>query len=59
MAAAWASVPDAAVLVHGDASPDQVLLDTATGQVWITDFERACLAEALLLDRLAELPERG
>lgn len=44
VAAAWASVPDAAVLVHGDASPDQVLLDTATGQVWITDFERACLA---------------
>lgn len=32
-------------LVHGDASPDQMILDTATGQTWITDLERACLAE--------------
>lgn len=32
------------VLSHGDASPDQVLFDPGTGLVWLTDFDRACLA---------------
>lgn len=31
------------VLSHGDASPDQFLLDWRT-RVWITDFDRACCA---------------
>ncbi|MDO5092550.1 MAG: aminoglycoside phosphotransferase family protein [Propionibacteriaceae bacterium] len=30
------------VLSHGDLSPDQVLVDS--GNVWLTDFDRACLA---------------
>ncbi len=32
------------VLSHGDASPDQVLLERASGLVWLTDFDRLCLA---------------
>lgn len=44
-AGVWAAVGRGSeVLVHGDASPDQMLLDTATGQTWITDLDRACLA---------------
>lgn len=34
---------DDTVLSHGDASPDQFLLD-GRGRVWITDFDRACCA---------------
>lgn len=34
------------VLCHADASPDQVLLDRGTGRVWLTDFDRLCLAPA-------------
>ncbi|WP_103063538.1 phosphotransferase [Actinomyces qiguomingii] len=34
------------VLVHGDASPDQVLLDRCTGRIWLTDFDRVRLAPA-------------
>ncbi|MBE6481341.1 MAG: aminoglycoside phosphotransferase family protein [Actinomyces ruminicola] len=34
------------VLIHGDASPDQVLLERSTGQIWVTDFDRARLAPA-------------
>lgn len=37
---------DKAVLTHGDASPDQVLMDSASGRLWLTDFERACLGPA-------------
>lgn len=37
---------DQAVLTHGDASPDQVLMDSASGRLWLTDFERACLGPA-------------
>ncbi|AQP44065.1 aminoglycoside phosphotransferase family protein [Tessaracoccus flavus] len=36
---------DTRLVVHGDASPDQMLLDSATGRVWVTDLERACLAD--------------
>ncbi|MDO4899512.1 phosphotransferase family protein [Actinomyces sp.] len=32
------------VLIHGDASPDQVLVDRRTGEIWWTDFDRARLA---------------
>lgn len=32
------------VLAHGDFSPDQVLIDRASGRIWITDLDRACLA---------------
>ena len=32
------------VLSHGDLSPDQVLTTRDGGQVWLTDFDRACLA---------------
>lgn len=41
-----AALPGRTVLTHGDASPDQVLLDSATGRVWLTDFDRASLAPA-------------
>ena len=32
------------VLSHGDLSPDQVLTTRTGDQVWLTDFDRACLA---------------
>ena len=32
------------VLSHGDLSPDQVLTTRAGNRVWLTDFDRACLA---------------
>ena len=32
------------VLSHGDLSPDQVLTTRAGDRVWLTDFDRACLA---------------
>ena len=32
------------VLSHGDLSPDQVLTTRAGDTVWLTDFDRACLA---------------
>ena len=32
------------VLSHGDLSPDQVLTTHAGDRVWLTDFDRACLA---------------
>ena len=32
------------VLSHGDLSPDQVLTTRACDRVWLTDFDRACLA---------------
>ncbi|WP_371177086.1 aminoglycoside phosphotransferase family protein [Buchananella felis] len=35
-----------AVLSHGDASPDQVLVDAHSGRLWLTDFDRVCLAPA-------------
>lgn len=35
-----------AVLIHGDASPDQVLHDPRSGRIWLTDFDRARLAPA-------------
>ncbi|WP_180272241.1 phosphotransferase family protein, partial [Actinomyces ruminis] len=43
-----AAAPEAGppVLVHGDASPDQVLLERASGRIWLTDFDRARLAPA-------------
>ncbi|SDN49348.1 Ser/Thr protein kinase RdoA involved in Cpx stress response, MazF antagonist [Actinomyces ruminicola] len=34
------------VLCHGDASPDQVLVEQASGRIWLTDFDRARLAPA-------------
>ncbi len=34
------------VLAHGDASPDQFLLHRASGALWLTDFDRLCLAPA-------------
>lgn len=34
------------VLSHGDASPDQVLIEGSTGRLWLTDFDRVCLAPA-------------
>ncbi|AYD90003.1 aminoglycoside phosphotransferase family protein [Actinomyces lilanjuaniae] len=39
-------LPGTPLLVHGDASPDQFLHDPSTGQVWLTDFDRARLAPA-------------
>ncbi|WP_136192798.1 phosphotransferase family protein [Actinomyces procaprae] len=36
------------VLIHGDASPDQVLMDQSTGRIWLTDFDRARLAPAVV-----------
>ncbi|MBW3069923.1 MULTISPECIES: phosphotransferase [unclassified Actinomyces] len=36
------------VLAHGDASPDQVLLERSTGEIWLTDFDRVRLAPAAL-----------
>ena len=33
-----------AVLSHGDFSADQVLHDTSSGRIWLTDFDRMCLA---------------
>ena len=46
------------VLTHGDASPDQVLYEYSTGRIWLTDFDRACLAPAAtdLGSYLAEAP---
>lgn len=37
-------------LVHGDASPDQVIIgeETTQARYWLTDFDRACLAPAAL-----------
>lgn len=32
------------VLSHGDMSPDQVLVRLSDGQIWLTDFDRACLS---------------
>ncbi|WP_175953704.1 phosphotransferase [Schaalia sp. Marseille-Q2122] len=34
------------MLSHGDASPDQVLIEGSTGRLWLTDFDRVCLAPA-------------
>ncbi|MDU0349310.1 phosphotransferase [Actinomyces sp. MRS3W] len=34
------------VLCHGDASPDQVLLERSSGRIWLTDFDRARLVPA-------------
>lgn len=34
------------MLSHGDASPDQVLIDGVSGRLWLTDFDRVCLAPA-------------
>ncbi|WP_139738620.1 aminoglycoside phosphotransferase family protein [Actinomyces wuliandei] len=39
-------LPGTPLLVHGDASADQFLHDPSTGQVWLTDFDRARLAPA-------------
>ena len=39
-----APAPAVPVLSHGDLSPDQVLTTRDGGQVWLTDFDRACLA---------------
>ena len=36
--------PAMPVLSHGDLSPDQVLTTHAGDTVWLTDFDRACLA---------------
>ena len=46
------------VLTHGDASPDQVLYEYSTGRIWLTDFDRVCLAPAAtdLGSYLAEAP---
>lgn len=30
-------------ICHGDAAPGQVLLERRSGEVWLTDFDRACL----------------
>ena len=51
-------LPGAVVLTHGDASPDQVLYEYSTGRIWLTDFDRACLAPAAtdLGSYLAEAP---
>lgn len=46
LAAALPPVTGTPVLVHGDASPDQVLVDETTGALWLTDFDRAHLAPA-------------
>ena len=35
------------VLAHGDASPDQVLYERSSGRIWLTDFDRVCLAPAV------------
>lgn len=50
--------PGTPVLTHGDASPDQVLYEYSTGRIWLTDFDRACLAPAAtdLGSYLAEAP---
>lgn len=40
---AWARVRRGAALLHGDFSPDQVLLERRTGRVWLTDLDRATL----------------
>lgn len=37
-----------AVLVHGDASADQVLVDKKSGRLWLTDFDRVHVAPAVL-----------
>ncbi|CED91535.1 MAG: aminoglycoside phosphotransferase family protein [Actinomyces succiniciruminis] len=47
-AIAAAPEPGPPVLVHGDASPDQVLLERTSGQIWLTDFDRARLAPAVV-----------
>lgn len=46
-AAAW-EFTGPAVLCHGDASPDQVLVERSGPGMWLTDFERACLAPAAI-----------
>ncbi len=53
-------LPGAAVLVHGDASADQVLVDTASGRRQFNDFDRVGVGPAALdlgswlaVDRLA------
>ena len=50
--------PGTPVLTHGDASPDQVLYEYSTGRIWLTDFDRVCLAPAAtdLGSYLAEAP---
>ena len=51
-------LPGTPVLTHGDASPDQVLYEYSTGRIWLTDFDRVCLAPAAmdLGSYLAEAP---
>ncbi|MDO4792159.1 MAG: aminoglycoside phosphotransferase family protein [Buchananella hordeovulneris] len=46
------------VLSHGDASPDQVLVEQGGGRLWLTDFDRVCLAPAAkdIGSYLAECP---
>ncbi|MDO5098326.1 MAG: aminoglycoside phosphotransferase family protein [Corynebacterium sp.] len=34
------------VLLHGDFTPDQILYDCASGQLWLSDFDRAHLGPA-------------
>lgn len=46
LAAAFKPLSGPPVLLHGDASPDQVLTDEATGALWLTDFDRAYLGPA-------------
>lgn len=46
LAAALKPLTGPPVLLHGDASPDQVLIDEATGALWVTDFDRAHLGPA-------------
>lgn len=47
VAATLPEVPsDHMVLIHGDASPDQVLIDDVPDRIWWTDFDRAALAPA-------------
>ena len=41
VAALWARVGRGGALLHGDFSPDQVLLERQTGRVWLTDLDRA------------------
>ena len=38
------AAPAIPVLSHGDLSPDQVLTTRTGDRVWLTDFDRACLA---------------
>ena len=41
-------VPGPAVVVHGDASPDQFLISHNGNDVWLTDFDRIHLAPAAI-----------